>query len=43
MRHSGRVLTKSQITDHVWGYDSDAASNAYAYSVALAFSKQYRP
>jgi DNA-binding response OmpR family regulator len=27
MRHAGRVLTKAQITDHVWGYDSDAASN----------------
>ncbi|MFN8515935.1 MAG: response regulator transcription factor [Thermomicrobiales bacterium] len=27
MRHAGRILTKAQITDHVWGYDSDAASN----------------
>ncbi len=27
MRHAGRVLTKAQITDHVWGYDSTAASN----------------
>ncbi len=27
MRNTGRVLTKDQITDHVWGYDSEAASN----------------
>ncbi|MGN6812260.1 MAG: response regulator transcription factor [Thermomicrobiales bacterium] len=27
MRHPGRVLTKEQITDHVWGYDSEATSN----------------
>ncbi|MDO8691621.1 MAG: response regulator transcription factor [Dehalococcoidia bacterium] len=27
MRHAGRVVTKAQITDHVWGYDSDASSN----------------
>lgn len=27
MRNAGRVLTKALITDHVWGYDSDAASN----------------
>ena len=27
MRHAGRVLTKAQLTDHVWGYDSDATSN----------------
>jgi DNA-binding response OmpR family regulator len=27
MRHTGRVLTKDQITDHVWGYDSEATSN----------------
>ena len=27
MRHPGQVLTKSQIADHVWGYDSDATSN----------------
>jgi len=27
MRNTGRVLAKAQITDHVWGYDSDAASN----------------
>lgn len=27
MRNPGRVLTKSQITDHVWGYDSEATSN----------------
>ncbi len=27
MRHPGRVLTKDQITDHVWGYDSEATSN----------------
>lgn len=27
MRNAGRVLTKAQITDHVWGYDSEAASN----------------
>jgi two-component system OmpR family response regulator len=25
MRHPGRVLTKDQILDHVWGYDSDAS------------------
>lgn len=27
MRNAGRVLSKAQITDHVWGYDSEAASN----------------
>src|SRR5712691_10019304 len=27
MRNSGRVLTKAQITDHVWGYDNEASSN----------------
>src|SRR5436189_4540821 len=27
MRTSGRVLSKSQITEHVWGYDSEATSN----------------
>ncbi len=27
MRNPGRVLTKDQITDHVWGYDSEATSN----------------
>jgi DNA-binding response OmpR family regulator len=27
MRHAGQVLTKAQITDHVWGYDSEATSN----------------
>jgi len=27
MRHAGRVLTKDQITNHVWGYDSEATSN----------------
>ena len=27
MRHAGQVLSKSQITDHVWGYDSEATSN----------------
>ena len=27
MRNAGRVLTKALITDHVWGYDSAAASN----------------
>jgi DNA-binding response OmpR family regulator len=27
MRHPGQVLTKSLITDHVWGYDSEATSN----------------
>jgi DNA-binding response OmpR family regulator len=27
MRHAGRVLTKSQIVDHVWGYDAEATSN----------------
>ena len=25
MRHPGRVLTKDQILEHVWGYDSDAS------------------
>ncbi len=25
MRHPGRVLTKEQILEHVWGYDSDAS------------------
>lgn len=27
MRAPGRVLTKDQIMDHVWGYDSEATSN----------------
>jgi DNA-binding response OmpR family regulator len=27
MRHPGRVLTKTQIVDHVWGYDTEATSN----------------
>jgi DNA-binding response OmpR family regulator len=27
MRNAGRVLTKAQIVDHVWGYDNDATSN----------------
>ncbi len=27
MRNAGRVLTKAQITDQVWGYDSEATSN----------------
>jgi DNA-binding response OmpR family regulator len=27
MRNAGRVLSKDQITDHVWGYDSQATSN----------------
>ena len=27
MRHTGRVLSKTQISDHVWGYDSTATSN----------------
>ena len=27
MRNAGGVLTKSQIVDHVWGYDSEATSN----------------
>jgi DNA-binding response OmpR family regulator len=27
MRNSGRVLSKNQITDHVWGYDAQATSN----------------
>jgi DNA-binding response OmpR family regulator len=27
MRHPGQVLSKDQITDHVWGYDSEATSN----------------
>ncbi len=27
MRHAGRVLTKAQIVDHVWGYDAGATSN----------------
>ena len=27
MRNAGRVLTKSQIVDHVWGYDSESTSN----------------
>ncbi len=27
MRHPGRVLTKAQIFDHVWGYGADATSN----------------
>jgi DNA-binding response OmpR family regulator len=27
MRNAGRVLSKHQITDHVWGYDSQATSN----------------
>lgn len=27
MRHRGQVLTRTQIIDHVWRYDSDALSN----------------
>lgn len=27
MRHRGQVLTKSQISDHVWGYDASLTSN----------------
>ena len=27
MRNAGRVLTRSQIVDHVWGYDNEATSN----------------
>jgi DNA-binding response OmpR family regulator len=27
MRNAGRVLSKQQITDHVWGYDNQATSN----------------
>jgi DNA-binding response OmpR family regulator len=27
MRHPGQVLTRTQIIDHVWRYDSDALSN----------------
>ena len=27
MRHAGRVLTRSQIVDQVWGYDASATSN----------------
>jgi DNA-binding response OmpR family regulator len=27
MTHPGRVLTKDQILDHVWGYDADVVSN----------------
>ena len=27
MRHRGQVLTRTQITDHVWRYDLDALSN----------------
>jgi DNA-binding response OmpR family regulator len=27
MKHPGRVLTKDQILDHVWGYDANVVSN----------------
>ena len=27
MRNTGRVMSKDQITEHVWGYDSQATSN----------------
>jgi DNA-binding response OmpR family regulator len=27
MRHPGQALTRAQITDHVWPYDSEAVSN----------------
>jgi DNA-binding response OmpR family regulator len=27
MRHPGQVLSKTQIVDHVWGYDAEATSN----------------
>ena len=27
MRNAGRVLSKDQITEHVWGFDSEAPSN----------------
>jgi len=28
MRHAGRVLTKSQLGDHVWSYEAETTSNA---------------
>ena len=27
MRNAGRVLTRAQIEDHVWGYGAEATSN----------------
>jgi DNA-binding response OmpR family regulator len=27
MRHPGQVLTRTQIAEHIWGYDFDANSN----------------
>lgn len=33
MRHAGRVLSQSQILDHVWGYDSWPESNLVAVYV----------
>lgn len=27
MRHAGHLLTKDQITQHVWGYDAEVSSN----------------
>jgi len=27
MRHPGQALSRTQITNHVWPYDSDAVSN----------------
>jgi DNA-binding response OmpR family regulator len=27
MRHPGQVLSRTQITDHVWRYDLDSLSN----------------
>ena len=27
MRHAGKVMSKSQIVDHVWGYDAETTSN----------------
>jgi DNA-binding response OmpR family regulator len=33
MRHEGRVLSQSQILDHVWGYDSWPESNLVAVYV----------
>src|SRR3981189_128655 len=30
MRNTGRVMSKDQITEHVWGYDSQATSNVGA-------------
>lgn len=46
MRHPGQVLTRTQITDHVWRYDIDALSNVvdtYIHYVRDKVDKGHSP